>query len=74
MQTWCSSHARHTCDLEMRPEIYLCVDYMQRGLGTASCGPDTLEKYLIKPGQYEFAYTLKPIALDQDPALLARLR
>lgn len=65
--------ARHTCDLEMRPEIHLCVDYMQRGLGTASCGPDTLKKYLIKPGQYEFAYTLKPLAPGQDPALLARI-
>ena len=33
--------ARHTSDLKPRPEVILNLDHAQRGLGTASCGPDT---------------------------------
>ena len=29
---------------------------VHRGVGTASCGPDTLDQYLIKPGKYTLAY------------------
>ena len=64
--------ARHTCDLQPRPEVFVQLDYMQRGLGTASCGPDTLEKYRIEPGTYEFSYVLSPIARGQVAAELAR--
>ena len=52
--------AHHTYDLAPRPEIVLSLDIHQRGLGTASCGPDTLEKYRIGAGKYRFAYTLQP--------------
>ncbi|RLF09598.1 MAG: beta-galactosidase subunit alpha, partial [Thermoprotei archaeon] len=34
--------AKHTHELEEREDIYLHLDYRQRGLGGASCGPDTL--------------------------------
>ncbi len=50
--------AYHTTDLRPRPEVTLCLDAKQRGLGTASCGPDTLDAYKVKPGRYELAYTL----------------
>lgn len=53
--------ARHTTDLHARPEVILHLDAAQRGLGTASCGPDTLEKYRLLARQYEFTYRLKPI-------------
>ena len=33
--------ALHTSDLEPRAEVMLSLDHAQRGLGTASCGPDT---------------------------------
>ncbi len=33
--------------------VYLHLDIAQRGLGTASCGPDTAESYRIRPGLYE---------------------
>jgi len=29
-----------------------------RGLGTASCGPDTLNTYKITPGTHRYAYQL----------------
>ncbi len=31
----------------------LNIDIAQRGVGTATCGPDTLEQYRIRPGVYE---------------------
>lgn len=50
--------ATHTNELEPRQEVIVNIDHKQRGLGTGSCGPQTLEKYQIKPGSYEFGYTM----------------
>ncbi len=52
--------ARHTFDLKPRGEVILNLDYRQRGLGTNSCGPDTLERYRITPGRYVWSYLLEP--------------
>lgn len=50
--------ARHTCDLKPRPEVYLNLDAAHRGLGTGSCGPDTLPQYRLLASEYRFAYRL----------------
>jgi beta-galactosidase len=50
--------AKHTCDLEPRPEVILSLDHGQRGLGTASCGPDTREQYRLSASSYRFSYVL----------------
>jgi beta-galactosidase len=52
--------AHHTYDLTPRPETVLSLDIHQRGLGTASCGPDTLPQYRIAPGKYRLAYSMQP--------------
>ena len=39
-------------------QLTVHLDVAHRGLGTASCGPDTLEQYRIAPGRYEFSYTV----------------
>lgn len=44
--------AMHTFDLTPRPETWITLNVKQRGLGTASCGPDTLDQYKIWPGEY----------------------
>jgi beta-galactosidase len=49
-----SEHA----DLVRQPVLNVNLDIAHRGVGTASCGPDTLEKYRIKPGEYTFAYVV----------------
>ena len=54
--------ARHTIDLQPRPEVILNLDCAQRGLGTASCGPDTLETYRLLASEYRFAYRLEALA------------
>ena len=66
--------AYHTCDLEAREEVFLYLDWMQRGLGSASCGPDTLERYRIGAGAFAFDYSFKPLTAGQDPAVAHRLR
>jgi beta-galactosidase len=53
--------AHHTYDLKPRPEVILSLDYHQRGLGTGSCGPDTLDPYKIRPGKYLFRYRIEPV-------------
>ncbi|MBS0633767.1 MAG: DUF4981 domain-containing protein [Verrucomicrobia bacterium] len=50
--------AKHTIDLVPRPEVHVNLDYAQRGLGTASCGPDTLPQYRIPAGDYALAFTV----------------
>ncbi len=50
--------AKHTTDLSPRKETILYLDLAHRGLGTNSCGPDTLECYKIKGRRHQFGYTL----------------
>jgi beta-galactosidase len=53
--------ALHTSDLEPRPEVILSLDHAQRGLGTASCGPDTSQRHQLVESAYRFAYVLRNI-------------
>jgi beta-galactosidase len=45
----------NAADLVPEDVLWLHVDLVHRGLGTASCGPDVLPEYKIAPGAYEFA-------------------
>jgi beta-galactosidase len=51
--------AYHTYDVSPQDTTYVCLDAGQRGLGGASCGPDTLPQYLLTAGDYRIAYRLK---------------
>ena len=51
--------ARHPYDLPGTERVHLNLDHRHRGLGTASCGPDTLPQYLIHPGEYRFSFLMK---------------
>ncbi|MCY1721834.1 DUF4981 domain-containing protein [Prolixibacteraceae bacterium Z1-6] len=55
------SDATHTYDLKKEDKTYWNIDYRQGGLGGNSCGPQPLEKYLLKPLPIEFSLTFKPI-------------
>ncbi|MFZ0158539.1 MAG: glycoside hydrolase family 2 TIM barrel-domain containing protein, partial [Kineosporiaceae bacterium] len=50
--------ATHPGELTARPGCVVHLDAAHRGVGTASCGPDTLEQYLIRPGRYRWSYLL----------------
>jgi beta-galactosidase len=60
------TQAYHTTDLHPREEITLLLDYMQRGLGTASCGPDALPQHRVPAGPHQFEFTL--LLLDGVPS------
>jgi beta-galactosidase len=52
--------AMHTNELRRGPEIHFNLDLMQCGLGGASCGPATLDKYLVWPGERRYSIPLRP--------------
>jgi beta-galactosidase len=51
----------HADELQRRAETIVHLDAAHRGLGTASCGPDTLDAYLVGPGTYRWEWTLQPL-------------
>jgi beta-galactosidase len=59
--------AWHTTDVVADDCVHLHLDAAHRGLGTASCGPDTFDQYRVRTGQrYQLAYRLVPLAAEQD--------
>ncbi|MES2342077.1 MAG: glycoside hydrolase family 2 TIM barrel-domain containing protein [Pseudomonadota bacterium] len=64
--------ATHTTDLTPRPETLVNLDVRQRGLGTASCGPDTLDRYKIGAGIHVLSFEMRPYAAGDDPGVVAR--
>jgi beta-galactosidase len=53
--------AKHTTDLDPRATPVLYLDAAHRGLGTASCGPDTREPYRLKGKTFQLGYVLSPL-------------
>jgi beta-galactosidase len=53
--------ATHDVELKPRAETIVHLDAAHRGLGTASCGPDTLPEYLVGSGAYRWSWTLQPL-------------
>ena len=58
--------ATHDVELRPRPETTVTIDAVHRGVGTASCGPDTLEPYLVPVGRHTWTWILSPIG--DEPA------
>ena len=53
--------ARHAADLATGGDLVVHVDAAHRGVGTASCGPDVLERYRIPSGRYEWSFTVSSV-------------
>ena len=49
--------ARHSCDLADDDRTWLDLDRAHRGLGTASCGPDTEPRYLLTKKSYRISFS-----------------
>jgi beta-galactosidase len=64
--------AYDTTDLVPRDETIVHVDVAHRGLGTLSCGPDTLPPYRVGPGEHRWRWRLRPYdgARERVPELL----
>jgi len=66
-------HARDWTELDRVPETVVYLDIAQRGLGTGSCGPDTLARYRVHGGSHRWSWRLRPYTVgEEDPADLAR--
>lgn len=46
------TEAKHTIDLQPRKETLLSLDAAHRGLGTASCRPDTYPQYKVNENRF----------------------
>jgi beta-galactosidase len=53
--------ATHDVELVPTGNTIVHVDAAHRGVGTASCGPDTLPQYLVSGGTYSFTWTVRAI-------------
>lgn len=51
--------AFHTYEVSPVDETWLSLDVMQRGVGGASCGPDTLPQYRLGAGDFTLGYRLR---------------
>ncbi|MGI5379530.1 glycoside hydrolase family 2 TIM barrel-domain containing protein [Streptomyces sp. CA-251387] len=51
--------AAHHDELVPRPGCVVHLDAAHRGLGTASCGPDTFPSYRVPPGVHRWSWTLR---------------
>jgi beta-galactosidase len=47
-------------NLRRRRETVVHADVAKRGVGTASCGPDTLARYRVAPGVWRWSWSLTP--------------
>jgi len=50
--------ATHDDEVVQRPETFVTIDAVHRGVGTASCGPDTLPQYLVRTGTHTWTWIL----------------
>ena len=53
--------ATHDVEVQACGNTVVHIDAAHRGLGTASCGPDTLDKYIIKTGVHTWEWTVTQI-------------
>ena len=66
-------NARHPHELARRDDLTLNLDYRQRPLGTASCGPGPWPFYELKPHEFRFSMRLEAFALSAgEPVDLAK--
>jgi beta-galactosidase/beta-glucuronidase len=64
--------ADHTYDLEKHDQTYFYLDAAQCGLGSQSCGPGPLPRYLLPAEETTFTVRLRPFnATAESPARLA---
>ena len=53
--------ATHDVEVNACGNTVVHIDAAHRGVGTASCGPDTLDKYIIKTGVHTWQWTVTTI-------------
>ena len=70
---FCASHftsddltkALHTNELKARAETFVRIDYKVGGIGTGSCGPYTLDKYLLSEKKINYSFYVTPVNIEE---------
>lgn len=66
--------ANHPHELMRRDETILTVDMQHLGLGGGSCGPGTMQKYLLKTEKASFRFSIRPYKREMgDPFEVAKV-
>ncbi len=53
-------NAKHNYEIQCIDATVLHVDYGQSGVGTASCGPETLPQHQLKAGAIAYSFVIEP--------------
>lgn len=65
--------ANHTYELERSDDIILNLNYKLRGIGTGSCGDDTLDEYKMYADKvYSYKFRMRPVLPGQSWMELSR--
>jgi beta-galactosidase len=48
----------HNYELPEPDKTVLCIDYMQSGIGSNSCGPELLPQYRLEPEKFTFEFSI----------------
>ncbi len=51
----------HNADLVPERDVIIHLDAAHRGVGSASCGPDTLSQYRVSPGTYVWSWRFEHV-------------
>lgn len=57
--------AKHSFELKDENKLYVNLDYKNSGLGSASCGPERLEQYMVYPLPFEYSIFFKSYNEEQ---------
>lgn len=61
--------AAHNYELRPRKETIVNLDYKMSGMGSASCGPELLERYRLSETKIHFKLRMKPVNTEQNALL-----
>lgn len=68
------TEAAHTNELKRIDEIVLNIDHLVSGVGSGSCGPQTLEQYRVKPRPTSFTVRFRAFSKDEwSPGRLSKI-
>ncbi|MBP9989526.1 MAG: DUF4981 domain-containing protein, partial [Ruminococcus sp.] len=54
-------NTKHDYELEPLKETVLSLDYKHNSCGSASCGPESLEKYRLTDKEFNFTFKIQPL-------------
>ena len=64
--------ARHRNELKKSDKNYLYIDYIMRGLGSHSCGPNPEECYELRPHEFRFVFMISGSTEEKELLALSR--